>query len=158
MSSRSQIRQASGEFIRDLYPWTYWITLTYLYSASVYQTERDLKVWLRFVARELARDHVPVAWVIDLQQNGRAHIHVLLALPPKMSPSPIRLLQSQWRYLIKGAGGTKCEIYNPADSAAFYMVRHDAEWEVNIACDRSPRCRRSGCKAAPGPLQLHSAH
>ena len=42
MTSRSQLQQACGEFLRDLYPWTYWLTLTYRYEVSVYQAECDL--------------------------------------------------------------------------------------------------------------------
>ncbi len=138
MTSRVEMRQTVGEFIAGRYAWTHWFTLTYRDAVSMYRAERDLKTWLRSLARELLCAHVPVAWAIDLQRHGGAHIHVLLALPADISPSPTRLLESQWRYLIKGAGFTDGERYRPDKAAPFYMAGH-AEWDMNVACPRTPQ-------------------
>ena len=68
-------------FVRDVAPWTWWITLTFRRWVPRDRARAALRSFFRGVARDLVGDHVMIAWVLEPNRNGVDHAHALLAVP-----------------------------------------------------------------------------
>ena len=143
---------AAADWIRDWAPWDTWATLTFERPASFEQCEADRRKFLRFVARDVARDHVRVFWAMGPQSNGRPHYHMLLAAPAGMHGSQRRALETGWSCTSSRTGFARVVQLTDPGNRAHYAVRRHAHWDITAACPRPPRCRRRrGCLQAPGP-------
>ena len=137
---------AVGDFVRDLCEWCLWATLTFPVPTSIGRAHERFRKTCRALARG-SGEHVWVAWGWEPQRRGVLHFHALFGLPVG-SQALLRAgdVRRHW-----GRGEKRVEEYEPERGAPYYLARH-AEWDVNVACHRPPRCRRAhGCRVAPGP-------
>ena len=150
MSTPNAVSEAAGRFVHDLAEWRWWATLTFRHDIGVDRADRAFRRWLRAIARDVVRDHVTVAWATGPQRFGRPHFHVLLAWRWDSLVYDADLGEQLWRWVDHNAGHARVERYDRDEGAAWYQAAH-AEWDVNLVCPRSPRCRRNGpCLLAPG--------
>lgn len=137
-----------GKFLMGAAPWTWIATLTFALGV---RDERAADAWRLFV-RHLARggrDHIPVAWVIEPDANGR-HVHGLVAVPPRrgLHEADLKLLA---RIADKLVGYSEFKEFDPTRGWTWYMAKsHDPD--INVGCPMTGRCRRKGnCLVAPSP-------
>jgi hypothetical protein len=145
---------ATGAWIHGLDVWTTWATLTFRRAATRDAAYSTLFVWLRLLAKHVARDHVRVTWGFDYQVGGYPHFHVLLALPTQVTTMPglHEQLAVLWRRAGRSTGFSHFRRFDKDQGAAWYSTSHE-EWDTNVACPRPPRCRRTrGCRFAPSSL------
>lgn len=143
--------QAAAAFIEGVAGWRWWVTLTFRGAVGRATALECLKGWLRAIAKEHVREHVPFAFALDLQPSGSPHFHVLVAWEGddvRFDAEAGRLL---WRRVDPATGFARLAPYDPGGGAAGYMVDHHAEWDVNVACPRRSGCRKQGCSRAPSP-------
>ncbi|MCK9461371.1 MAG: hypothetical protein M0R80_17210 [Proteobacteria bacterium] len=146
MSTNRELRDATGEFIVSKGPYDVFATFT-IGEESV----GDQEAYARFsrTCKELARNrsgHVLVAWCWGYQHSGRPHFHALFrALEDDKAVQPEELQDAS------GWGLTEIEPCN-GNGAAYYLAKKGHHWNINTACNRSRRCRRSeGCIHDIGP-------
>jgi hypothetical protein len=145
-----ELQTAYGFFLGALAPWDYWVTLTFTEDVHETSALRALKKWMHVIAKEMVRAHVPFAWVMEPQQRGTWHFHVLLAFPDSFQDFHPRRADALWKALHPRAGFTKFDLYDPVQGATFYIAK-TGEPDFNVACPRRPKCRRArGCVEAPG--------
>lgn len=143
-------------FIRDAAAWTWWVTLTFRRWLPRDRARAALRSWLRGVARDLVSDHVTVAWVLEPNRAGVDHAHVLLAVPDGATLDRTAA-EALWRRIDERAGVSQMVRYragganDPRYGAAAYLGSK-IDWNVTIACNRAPPCRRKrGCVELGGP-------
>jgi hypothetical protein len=143
---------AAVEFVTKSRRWNVWASLTFKEAPSLPKCEDAFRRWLRAIAVSVVDDHVPYFYVCDRQQRGDYHFHALLAVPIDVTAPVIRKMRRCWRDASCQAGINKIERVNDPERATRYALAGHNAWEVNVACDRRPRCRRSGsgCVEAPG--------
>jgi hypothetical protein len=143
------LQTAYGIFIGDYARWHCWATLTFKENVSEKAAVTALKRWLRRLAAEMVKTHIPFAWVTERQERGTWHLHLLLAFPGAEEKFDAAEADRLWRRSHPLAGFTKLEEYDEDQGAAFYMAK-EGEPDLNVACSR-PRCcrRRGGCVEAP---------
>lgn len=143
-------------YLRDVAPWTWWVTLTFRRWVQRDRARAALRSWLRGVARDLVGAHVVVAWVLEPNRAGVDHAHVLLAIPQGFTLDRARAEQL-WRRIDDRAGVSQMVRYRPGTAsdprfgAAAYLGSK-VDWNLTVACDRAPPCRRErGCVELSGP-------
>lgn len=150
-TDRERYWRELGQFIQTYAPWTWWATLTFQTDISEVAGELAFRDWARSVAREIVRDHVPIAWASELQRRGIPAYHALLAVPEGRQGFSASVGHRCWRRAHRSAGHTRIERYDPQRGAAYYAAAH-SDWDLNVACPRAAVCRhRNGCLYAPGP-------
>ena len=147
LSART-LRRATAKFVEHLAPWRCFCTLTFARPVSDAIGHDAFRRWSRYLAKDLYRAHVQIAWAHGPQARGVIHFHALVA-PVELTAAPVELaeLAAAWR------GGPDVDVrpVHNAEGVADYVSRHPS-WDANVACDRRPPCRRScGCLLAPGP-------
>lgn len=144
------VNHVVGDFIRDVGPWTWWLTLTFAGPVTPGRAMDLLRAWTKALAREL-RAHVDLAWVLD-NNGGHWHIHALLGHPDAL-PVTASMLDHLWRSIVPGlTGHSKIGPYNNNKGAAFYIGKKTDrfDWSISVACPRRPQCRRKkGCVRSP---------
>lgn len=144
------LRSETGRFIHNFGDWKWWATLTFRDYVSRGSAMRVFRSWLRTLAKLVYRHHLRVAWGFELQDREVWHIHLLLETPGPTSPElEGPHLQSVWRAISGICGISKIEPFDTTRGAGWYLSK-GTDWDVNVACPRTPRCRRSGCREAPG--------
>ena len=139
-------RGAVGNWAEELADWNLFVTLTFSGSIS---EKAGLRKFERLV-RDLARDidhHVHTVYSWGPQQREIIHLHALLGggwgEPIFLRPADVK---NRWR-----AGHSVVRVFERGIGGGQYILGH-RRWEVNVACPRHRRCRRSGgCVEAPGP-------
>lgn len=153
LANVAQYRDAVVTFTQALAPWTHFCTLTLEEQISDRYAELLLRLWAR-TAANLARAHLPIAWAIGPQADGRPHFHVLLCLPAEVRGPRItcKTLKQIWEWRAK-AGVADIRRYKAGGGAARYMADHeDMSWA--IVCSWGSRCRRRGrgCQVTSFPF------
>ena len=159
--------QVEGDWIRDLYPWEFFITLTYKYEVREYPAKQCYGRFLKNVARQCGV-HVDVASGGAYQDRGAYHHHALMFLDwaeRRNGPSSITAeeLKSIWKataqiphpsrpgFTLRFAGSCHIVEYDPAQAASYYITMHEVSHQ--IACPRHLPCRRKkGCIRGPSGL------
>ena len=148
-------RLVEMEYVRDAAAWTWWTTLTFGRWVERDRSRSTLRAWLRGVARDLVGDHVTVAWVLEPNRSGVDHAHALLAVPDGKDLQR-DAAEALWRRLEPRAGFTQMVRYraggssDPRYGAAAYLG-NKIDWNLTVACNRAPPCRREGCVVLSGP-------
>lgn len=143
-----EVRAVASRWIAGQAQWTWWVTLTFRTPVTSETAVKLLRRWLRAVAIELAGAHVPVAWTLEWQSSGRPHFHVLLALVAEVSGDELLRLWTRIDRACCARKLARADAFDSSKGAALYMLK-GSEWDVNVACPRPPRCRRSRCVKAP---------
>ncbi len=144
-------------YLRDVAAWTWWSTLTFRGWVQRDRSRSALRSWLRGVARDLVGAHVTVAWILEPNRAGVDHAHALLAVPEGKTLDRAAA-EGLWRRVDDRAGFTQMVRYragglssDPRYGAAAYLGEK-VDWNVTVACDRAPPCRRKGgCLVLSGP-------
>ena len=141
------LKRATATFLAGFAPWERFVTLTFSRDVCDAAAHLAFRRWARHVACGLYRSHVNIAWAYGPQARGTLHFHALVApaeLAAAVTPAE---LAAAWH---EGPDVTAAAV-TAAAGAADYLTRHP-EWNLNVACDRRPCCRRAhGCVIAPGP-------
>lgn len=152
---------ATRNFLANKAPWERFVTLTFAHPVAAVRAHGYFRDWARFLAQNVYRSHLTIAWAHGLQARRVIHFHALVAQLDQeahveavqladawhKAPGPdAALLADAWH---EGPDVDVQEVHN-ADGAAAYLTRHPS-WDLNVACDRGPKCRRSRCLLAPGP-------
>jgi hypothetical protein len=66
-----ELWRVGGAFIQRLQRWTWWVTLTFRDRVSAEHADNSFRDWAKYLARDLAADHVGVVWV----REDRPHVH-----------------------------------------------------------------------------------
>ena len=153
MSGISNLADATGAFIEAFSDWRYFGTFTFRRTTSEHVGARQLRRMLRCTAMTVFDDHVAFAIGGGPHELGGWHYHVLFGPCENSRGIPYsgtiaRQIEYAWRSSGKLAGHSRVLKYDPMRGAAFYLAQHD-EWDLNVACPRRPKCRRSRCILAP---------
>lgn len=147
------LRRATVDWIAGLAPWRWFCTLTFAGSPGDGAAHEAFRSWARYVARDVYRSHVRIAWSYAPQYRGTLHYHALLA-PDVQELVDVATIAAAWP-----DGRVDVQPVHDAQGAARYLAAHADDrgelrraWDVQVACDRRRRCqRRRGCVVAPGP-------
>ena len=139
------------EFFANKADWNVWGTLTYADFVTFEQSQKDLRCYLRHVAKNIIGEHVPAFWATDPQHRGVPHHHLLLQLPDRLDSALTRTLRATWLTTHPRAGFSRFSRVRDPHRRIYYAVATHGYWDFNVACSRRPRCRRSTCIVAPGP-------
>ena len=111
--------------------------------------------WARTMARDVYRSHLRIGWVYAPQARGVLHVHALVAVAELVAVDITAAeLGNAWH-----EGSVDVQPVFDRVGAVDYMLSHTAlaaddirrGWNLNVACDRRPCCRRAhGCAIAPG--------
>jgi hypothetical protein len=140
------IKKATGDWLRDLYPWQVFSTLTFTGAVGAREAFEKFTWTAQSLAREGQPRHVALAWFGDYQARGAFHFHVLAAVidGERRSLEPAEV-ERAWKW-----GDARAEPY-AGGGAPHYGIDHHRHWDVNVACPRPVACRRRrGCVYAPG--------
>lgn len=140
------LRAAEKGLIAGFAPWQWFATLTFRDERSDDSAHGAFKRWARCIARDLCRSHVTIAWAYEHQARDVMHYHALLSPHARALNVTATQIEGAWPH----AYSAPVEAVFDAEGAAEYLLRH-AAWNLNVACDRRPRCRRDVCVIAPGP-------
>ncbi|MCU0664440.1 MAG: hypothetical protein MUC50_19185 [Myxococcota bacterium] len=141
------IRQATGDWLRELWPWQVFATLTFTRSVGAREAFEKFTWFGQRLARDGRPRHVGLAWFADMQARGAVHFHMLVAVidPADGSLEPAEVIAA-WPW-----GDAHAQPYT-GGNAPFYCLEHHRLWDVNVACPRLAACRRVRCCVyAPGP-------
>jgi len=128
--------------------WTHFADLTFTNDVPEGRAMEALRWWLRALAKH-SHTHVPYVFALGYQGNRRLHFHVLLAVAAHV-PISVRWLDRHWRLSDRVANFARVNVYDSTRDGVPYLANHNGHWDVNIACPRTPRCRRrNGCQEAP---------
>ena len=141
----NQARKAAGEFVRGFAPWTWFFTLTFRRGVNAEHVEQAARDWLRIIAREVVREHVPAAWGVECGAGGNWHVHGVLSIATGADVLKVAARHA-WHARDDANGILDLQDYDPKRGGAGYAVK-DGVWFLDTCCPRYPRCRRKGgCK------------
>lgn len=140
------VREAIGEWIRSLAPWTHFVHPTF---ARPVQPDPALKAFFGFgraVAKRVGT-HCTVAWAMERDSAG-IHFHSLVALASANTLTGGEF-EALWRASnaereLKG-GRFYVEQYVPYQGGAGYLGKFNC-WGIYPWCTRKRRCRRGQCR------------
>ncbi len=143
------LTEIESNWIHDKYPWQIFAGFDFSKAVSGRVAFERFNGLCRELAQNRIHGHVAVSWFWGVQYWGAPYFHALFyALPhvrENMEALTIGDFDGLWPW-----GTSKIEIFDDG-RAANYGERHK-NFEINVACPRRPRCRRSkGCREAPGP-------
>ncbi len=143
--------QATGDFVYGICRWQ-WIAHLTFKNANQASGRSMFRTWLRFIAEEVARDHVTVAWGTENQMRGVPHYHALLHWRWNSTLFSPELGEKIWQRAGFNTGFAKITKYDHSlgPGGVQYAMNHQ-EWDLNVVCPRESRCRRKPCAAAPSP-------
>lgn len=150
------MREGTHRFLSHAAPWRYFVTLTHARDVSDRTVLGAFREWARGLAK--GRGHMRIGWVHAPQARDVLHVHALLA--PHEADLAAELheadLARAWT-----RGRVDVQTVTEPIGAAAYLLQHTPltaadirrGWDLNVACDRRPSCRRPGrsCLFAPGP-------
>lgn len=139
---------STRHFLTAAAPWRWFCTLTFARPIAAVPAHDAFRRWARFLARNLYGSHLKIAWAHGPQARGVIHFHALVApIDGEVVPVDAGQIADAWHE----GPDVDVQAVHDASGAARYLTRHPS-WDLNVACDRSPRCRRGpGCLLAPGP-------
>lgn len=153
------LKKEIATFLAKFAPWHWFVTLTFDGEPSETAAFSAFRQWARTAASDVLRTHVWIASGYGPQERGITHFHALLSLVAR-TDTPLATLDTHWRADTAGAAAALADHWRVgsfdakpvycAHGAAEYLAKHQS-WDLNVACDRQPRCRRKGCVIAPGP-------
>lgn len=143
----AQVRAAWADFTRGLAPWAWFVTLTFQRELPPEAASKVVQTWLRSVAMEI-NAHVRFAIASELKPHQAIHFHLLLAPfdGVRLTRSIVRRL---WKRAHPSAGFMHFGQYDADRGAVHYVINHEHR-DLNVACPRPPKCRRTRCVEAPG--------
>lgn len=119
---RRKMPQAFGEFITNLTPWDWWVTITFRNEVKSPEAGvSSVKEWLALV--EIMAGN-RIGYVIAEEfggWGGRFHCHLLV--------SGVRSLQRKfwWGEAFRRFGRTRIEPFDPEQAAAYYAAKYAAK-------------------------------
>lgn len=150
------LRRATVDWIAGLAAWRWFVTLTFSGDPPDAAAHEAFRRWARYVAHDVYRSHVRIAWSCAPQCRGTLHYHALLAPVAELAEVDVATIAAAWP-----GGRVDVQPVYDAQGAARYVTEHANDldagdlrraWDLHVACDRRRRCRRRrGCVAAPGP-------
>jgi hypothetical protein len=121
-----EVKDATGKFLTEIYPWDWFITLTLKNPRGVFGWTKPGYASAKKAWRELVIQAQPalgqLAWVrfFEIQPwRGVPHIHALMA---GVDPSVRRMDVVDWAY--DRWGITRVEKYNPHLGAGYYLCKY----------------------------------
>lgn len=159
--------QVEGDWIRNLWPWEFFINLIYKYEVPKYPAKQCYGNFLKNVARHCGV-HVFATTGEAYQERGALHHHGLMFLDwaeRRNGPSSITIeeLDSIWKataqiphpsrpnFTLRFAGSCHIVPYDPTRAASYYITMHEVSHQ--IACPRHRPCQREkGCLRGPSGL------
>jgi hypothetical protein len=150
------LRAATERFLSEAAPWEWFVSLTFARDVSDNTALRAFREWRRGAACDVYRSHTRIGWVYAPQRSTRLHFHALLAGidtddAARTAAERSTRLAGTWRN-----GSVDVLPVHEATGAAEYMLNHTdlsaadirRGWDLDVACDRRPRCRRTRCRFA----------
>jgi len=89
----SQLFKEYGQFLHDLFPWDYFVTLTFQNTTNSYRAWQELNIWIRNI-QKTTQHPVNAVILLDLKNPDNAHFHGLLSIP---SGHGTKFLDDTWR-------------------------------------------------------------
>lgn len=128
-------------------PWSWFVTLTHRDEPSEQIAQSRLRAWLRVLAADLFKEHIPYLVGGSFGQSSRSHLHLVIEL----SRGATQLERDTALGLWGRNGNARIDVFDPTQGGVRYVLSHPW-WDRNVACTRANRCKRSlGCCEAPGP-------
>lgn len=154
------LRAETLRFLSKAAPWEWFVSLTFTRDVSDATALRALREWRSTVAKDVYQGHARIGWVYAPQGrrvHETLHAHALIAgmeHEADLDNGNAAELAASWPN-----GGVTVRPVQNATKAIDYMLDHtDLEaadirsgWDLDVACDRRNRCRRTRCILAPGP-------
>lgn len=139
---RDELRRRTVEFISGLADWRLAFSLTFAFDAPPKVAHREVKKYLREIARDHEHRHVQIALACGWQTGGRLHYHLLGApLEGGDFSTNAHVIEGLWRH-----GNALVEPVRDREDAVGYLVKHK-HWISVVACDKQRPCRRKhGCR------------
>jgi hypothetical protein len=133
--------------------WTWWTTLTFEHHTSRDNANGIARRWLRYIARDLAHNHVAVFCGAGQQTGGRWHFHMMLGMP-SVDAQLMREADTAWKQLGGATGYTHIERFDEfRGPGAINYIRTRHEWSPpGFACPRTGSCAHRRCRLGTSPL------
>lgn len=157
-----RVREETHRYLSTVAPWRYHVTLTHARDVSDRTVLLAFRDWARWVARHVYRRHLRLGWVHAPQARDVLHVHALVALHEADLAAELHDQEHEAERLVAAwtRGSVRATAITEPCGAAAYLLQHThltaadirRAWDLNVACDRRPSCRRPGrsCLFAPG--------
>jgi hypothetical protein len=145
-AQRTRLHNETGAFIYGIRRWRSFAHFTFEHPVSRDDARRKFQDWIRRLARDVVGTHLTVAWSIERGLlGGLVHIHALLHVHANKTTPFTEVLERDWPH-----GIAAVQDYDDRRRGAWYLVGDiewsgDADWSIDVACDRGNKCRRSTC-------------